>query len=67
MYEVTCLDLDGNTINNFFQWDIDQKIVIKVKGCASDYLRIEPEVHFSNSKRDDAIVVRSRSVPLVQF
>ena len=32
MYEVTCLDLDGNTINNFFQWDIDQKIVIKVKG-----------------------------------
>lgn len=59
MYEVTCLDLDGNTINNFFQWDIDQKIVIKVKGCASDYLRIEPEVHFSNSKRDDALVVRS--------
>lgn len=59
MYEVTCLDLDGNTINNFFQWDIDQKIVIKVKGCASDYLRIEPEVHFSNSKRDNALVVRS--------
>lgn len=59
MYEVTCLDLDGNTINNFFQWDIDQKIVIKVKGCASDYLRIEPEVHFSNSKRDEALVVRS--------
>lgn len=59
MYEVTCLDLDGNTINNFFQWDIDQKIMIKVKGCASDYLRIEPEVHFSNSKRDDALVVRS--------
>ena len=59
MYEVTCLDLDGNTINNFFQWDIDQKIMIKVKGCASDYLRIEPEVHFSNSKRDEALVVRS--------
>ena len=59
MYEVTCLDLDGNTINNFFQWDIDQKIVIKVKGRESDYLRIEPEVHFSNSKRNEALVVRS--------
>lgn len=59
MYEVTCLDIDGNTINNFFQWDIDQKIVINVKGYASDYLKIEPEVHFSNSKRDEALVVRS--------
>lgn len=65
MYEVTCLDLDGNTINNFFQWDIDQKIVIKVKGCASDYLRIEPEVHFSNSKRDEALVVRSLRTGIV--
>ena len=59
MYEVTCFDLDDNAINNFFQWDVDQKIVIKVKGCESDYLRIEPEVHFSNSKRDEALVVRS--------
>ena len=59
MYEVTCLDLDGNTINNFFQWDVDQKIAIKVKGCEEDYLRIAPEVHFANTKSKEAIVVRS--------
>lgn len=59
MYEVNCLDLDGNTINNFFQWDVDQKIMIKVKGCEEDYLRIAPEVHFANTKGKEAIVVRS--------
>ena len=59
MYEVNCFDLDGNAINNFFQWDVDQKIVINVKGCASDYLKFEPDVHFSNSKRNEALVVKS--------
>lgn len=59
MYEVNCLDLDGNTINNFFQWDIDQKIMIELKGCNTNYLTITPEAHFSNVKRDDAFVVRA--------
>ena len=59
MYEVNCLDLDGNTINNFFQWDVDQKIMIKVKGCEEDYLGIAPEVHFANTKSKEALVVRS--------
>lgn len=59
MYEVTCFDLDGNTIDRFFQWDIDQKIVIHVKGCSENYLEIAPEIHFSNHKRKDALIVRS--------
>lgn len=59
MYEVTCYDLNDNTINNFFQWDVDQKIVIKIKGCDQEYLSIAPEVHFTNVKRDEALIVRS--------
>lgn len=59
MYEVTCLDLKGNTINSFTQWDVDQKIVISLKGCDENYLSIAPEVHFCNVKSSDALVVRS--------
>lgn len=59
MYEVNCLDLDGNTINNFFQWDIDQKIMIELKGCNANYLKITPEAHFTNVKREEAFVVRA--------
>lgn len=59
MYEVPCLDLNGNTINKFYQWDIDQKIVIDVKGCDERYLKNPPEVHFCNSSRTEALVVRS--------
>lgn len=59
MYEVTCLDLDGNTINNFFQWDVDQSVVIKLKGCDPNLLTIAPEAHFSNASRDEALVVRA--------
>lgn len=59
MYEVPCLDLNGNTINKFYQWDIDQKIVIDLNGCDERYLQNPPEVHFSNSSRKEALVVRS--------
>lgn len=59
MYEITCLDLNRNTINNFFQWDVDQKIMIELKGCDENYLSIAPEVHFSNTSRKEALVVRS--------
>lgn len=61
MYEIQCLDTNGNTINNFFQWDCDQNIVIKLKGCDEKYLTYNPEVHFSNSSRDTALVTRSVS------
>lgn len=59
MYEVPCLDLNGDTINRFYQWDIDQKIVINLEGCNERYLQNPPEVHFSNSSRKEALVVRS--------
>lgn len=59
MYEVPCLDLNGNTINKFYQWDIDQKIVINLEGCGDRYLQNPPELHFSNSSRKEALVVRS--------
>ena len=59
MYEVPCLDLNGDTINKFYQWDIDQKIVINIEGCDVNYLKNAPEVHFCNSSRKEALVVRS--------
>lgn len=59
MYEVPCLDLNGDTINRFYQWDIDQKIVINLEGCDANYLKNAPEVHFCNSSRKEALVVRS--------
>ena len=59
MYEVPCLNLNGDTINRFYQWDIDQKIVIDLNGCDERYLQNPPEVHFSNSGRKEALVVRS--------
>lgn len=59
MYEVPCLDLNGDTINKFYQWDIDQKIVINLEGCDVSYLKNAPEVHFCNSSRKEALVVRS--------
>lgn len=59
MYEVPCLDLNGDTINRFYQWDIDQKIVIDLNGCDERYLQNPPEVHFSNSSRKEALIVRS--------
>lgn len=59
MYEVPCLDFNGDTINKFYQWDIDQKIVINLEGCDVNYLKNAPEVHFCNSSRKEALVVRS--------
>lgn len=59
MYEVPCLDINGDTINKFYQWDIDQKIAINLEGCDVNYLKNAPEVHFCNSSRKEALVVRS--------
>lgn len=59
MYEVPCLDLNGNTINKFYQWDIDQKIVIELKGCDKNYLKIAPEIHYTNVTRKESLIVRS--------
>lgn len=59
MYEIQCLDLDGNIIDNFFQWDCDQWIVIELKGCEDRYLANNPEVHFTNKSRDEALICKS--------
>ena len=59
MYEITCLDADGNSINYFNQWDVNQKITIIIHGCPDDYLTYAPMIHFSNIKRDEALIVRS--------
>lgn len=68
MFEAKCLDIYGNSINSFTQWDVNQTMLIKLEGCGdenhipSDLLRIEPNVHFSNIKRDKALVVRATVV-----
>ena len=59
MYEITCLDSDGNSISHFTQWDVDQKITIVLYGCPEDFLSIAPQIHFSNSHSKEALVVRS--------
>ena len=63
MFEVKCLDSYGNTIDNFSQWDIDQKITISLDDYGDDKLSIAPMIHFSNKQRKredkDALVVRS--------
>lgn len=59
MYELTCYDVDGNVIDHLTQWDVDQKIVITIKDQDKNYLSIPPNIHFSNVKRSEALVVRS--------
>lgn len=65
MFEAKCYDMYGNSIDGFTQWDVNQKMKIVLESCEDDdhieddYMRIAPEVHFSNIKRDKALVVRS--------
>lgn len=54
--ETNALDKNGNTINYFTQWDINQSIVVKLE----DYdLTKAPEVHFCNDNSEYAYVVDS--------
>lgn len=68
MFEAKCYDMHGNSIDGFTQWDINQSMVIKLESCddvnhnQSEYIRVEPNVHFSNVKRDKALVVRASVV-----
>lgn len=59
MYEITCLDSNGNTINHFSQWDVDQTITIILYGADDKLLKIPPMIHYSNITRDEALIVRS--------
>lgn len=58
MYDIDCLDSDGNTIDNFTQWDTDQKIMIDLTGYERDVATAIPQVHFSNARNREALVVR---------
>ena len=66
MYEITCFDSYGNSVNCLSQWDTDQKIIIPIDSCNLHGVELPsspsyclPEVHFSNKKREEALVVRS--------
>lgn len=64
MFEAKCYDRYNNSVDSFTQWDIDQTIYIHLEACGDDHiykdhLTIAPEVHFSNVKREKALVVRS--------
>lgn len=59
MFEIDCLDSYDNTIENFTQWDIDQKLKLVLHDCDEGFLSIAPFVHFANRNSDEALVVRS--------
>lgn len=65
MFEANCYDMYGNSIDSFTQWDVNQRMAIRLESCGdenhidNDILSIEPNVHFSNVKRDKALVVRA--------
>lgn len=54
MQEVTFYNADGKVINELFQWDLSQNIILK--DWAYDYA---PELHFINRNSEEALVVQS--------
>ena len=56
MYEINCFDSYGDSINYLTQWDYNRKLVMNLNGYD---LTVAPEIHFSNKKREDALVVQS--------
>ena len=64
MYEIQCLDTNGNIIEYFTQWDVDQKIVIPIDNyevlTSPEYS--SPEVQFCNKQRTEALVVHSTAI-----
>ncbi len=55
MFNITCLDKNGESISHFTQWDKNQTISMEI-----DYSWTEaPEIHFCNKNSDEAIAVKS--------
>lgn len=54
MDEIVCYDADGNILNHFTQWDVDQILVIRGADTSS-----APQIHFSNSAMENALVIQS--------
>ena len=59
MLDVDCLDIYGNYIDHYTQWDIDQTMRIVVNDADDAIFTIAPEVHFANAKSKEALIVRS--------
>lgn len=57
---VEVLDVYGNKIEYFTQWDVDQTIKIVLHNADENLLNIAPKVHFGNVSRSEALVVPSR-------
>lgn len=59
MYEITCFDSDGNSIDYLMQYDINQTLEIRIYGKRDDYLKNPPVILFSNRNSKEARKVRS--------
>ena len=59
MYEIQCFDIDGNLIKNFYQWDVNQKIIVDCDNFNITPNTAPPIIRFSNNSMDYAIPVQS--------
>ena len=58
MFEVTCLNSDGDIVNCFYQWDLNQKIILGNFTVPF----IPPKIHFCNKDSVYAIEMQSEVV-----
>lgn len=54
MFEVTCLNSQGESVDHFTQWDMGQFLIIEDTGLSE-----APEFHFCNKTSSEALVVAS--------
>jgi len=54
MFNCSCYDIHGNTINGLTQWDLNQTIYIEGHGFTTP-----PEIHFCNKNSEKALMVMS--------
>ena len=59
MYEIQCFDIDGNLIKKFYQWDVNQKIIVDCDNFNITPNTAPPIIRFSNNSMDYAIPVQS--------
>ena len=59
MYEIQCFDIDGNLIKKFYQWDVNQKIIVDCDNFNVTPNTAPPIIRFSNNRMDYAIPVQS--------
>ena len=59
MYEIQCFDIDGNLIKTFYQWDVNQKIIVDCDNFNVTPNTAPPIIRFSNNSMDYAIPVQS--------